>query len=178
MVVTTGTFLRGVLHVGGKRIPAGRMPTTITEKPDATAARGAHALADRLYGLGFQVGLFLFAVYFYLHMGNSTDGVFCVRVQMGRLKTGTPPRIDGASIDYSGLEEQPGDQPPRPFGFLNAYKGWVPPVKQVSCWATRTTSETERVMKEAKGFLNFEGEFILFLLVRAICMTSCFIQRR
>ena len=97
---------------------------------------------------------------------------------MGRLKTGTPPRIDGASIDYSGLEEQPGDQPPRPFGFLNAYKGWVPPVKQVSCWATRTTSETERVMKEAKGFLNFEGVFILFLLVRAICMTSCFIRRR
>ena len=152
------------------------MPTTITEKPDATAARGAHALADRLYGLGFQVSLFLFAVYFYLHMGNSTDGVFCL--QMGRLKTGTPPRIDGASIDYSGLEEQPGDQPPRPFGFLNAHKGWVPPVKQVSCWATRTTSETERVMKEAKGFLNFEGEFILFLLVRAISMTSCFIQRR
>ena len=120
MVVTTGTFLRGVLHVGGKRIPAGRMPTTITEKPDATAARGAHALADRLYGLGFQVSLFLFAVYFYLHTGNWTDGVFCV--QMGRLKTGTPPRIDGASIDYSGLEEQPGDQPPRPFGFLNATK--------------------------------------------------------
>jgi tRNA uridine 5-carboxymethylaminomethyl modification enzyme len=65
VVVTTGTFLRGVLHVGGKRIPAGRMPTTITEKPEATAARGAHALADRLYGLGFQVSLFLFAVYFY-----------------------------------------------------------------------------------------------------------------
>ena len=129
VVVATGTFLRGVLHVGGRRIPAGRMPTAITENPDATAARGAHALADRLYGLGFQ---------------------------MGRLKTGTPPRLDGASIDYAGLEEQPGDEPPRPFGFLHD-KAWVPPMKQVSCWATRTNAETERVMKESRGFLNFEG---------------------
>ena len=129
VVVATGTFLRGVLHVGGKRIPAGRMPTAITQNPDATAARGAHALADRLYGLGFR---------------------------MGRLKTGTPPRLDGASIDYAGLEEQPGDEPPRPFGFLHG-KSWVPPMKQVSCWATRTNAETERVMKEARGFLNFEG---------------------
>ncbi|ACO62092.1 predicted protein [Micromonas commoda] len=129
VVVATGTFLRGVLHVGGRRIPAGRMPTAITENPDATAARGAHALADRLYGLGFQ---------------------------MGRLKTGTPPRLDGASIDYSGLEEQRGDEPPRPFGFLHD-KAWVPPMKQVSCWATRTNAETERVMKESRGFLNFEG---------------------
>ena len=120
---------RGVLHVGGKRVPAGRMPTAITQNPDATAARGAHALADRLYGLGFR---------------------------MGRLKTGTPPRLDGASIDYAGLEEQPGDEPPRPFGFLHG-KSWVPPMKQVSCWATRTNAETERVMKEARGFLNFEG---------------------
>ena len=129
VVVATGTFLRGVLHVGGRRIPAGRMPTAITENPDATAARGAHALADRLYGLGFT---------------------------MGRLKTGTPPRLDGASIDYSGLEEQRGDEPPRPFGFLHD-KAWAPPMKQVSCWATRTNAETERVMKESRGFLNFEG---------------------
>ena len=129
VVVATGTFLRGVLHVGGRRVPAGRMPTAITENPDATAARGAHALADRLYGLGFQ---------------------------MGRLKTGTPPRLDGASIDYAGLEEQPGDEPPRPFGFLHD-KAWTPPMKQVSCWATRTNAETERVMKESRGFLHFDG---------------------
>ena len=129
VVITTGTFLRGVLHVGSKTIPAGRMPTCVTASPDETAAKASDALADRMYGLGFR---------------------------MGRLKTGTPPRLDGATIEWDGLEVQPGDEPPRPFGFVAASRpgslddgpggassAWSPPAAQVSCYATRTTAETE-----------------------------------
>jgi tRNA uridine 5-carboxymethylaminomethyl modification enzyme len=80
VVLTTGTFLRGLIHIGEWKIPAGR----IGEAP-------AVGLSTRLYGLGLR---------------------------MGRLKTGTPPRLDGRSIDWSGLQVQHGDDPPRPFSFL------------------------------------------------------------
>ena len=80
VVLTTGTFLRGLIHIGERKIPAGR----IDEAP-------ALGLSTRLYGLGLR---------------------------MGRLKTGTPPRLDGRSIDWSGLQVQHGDDPPRPFSFL------------------------------------------------------------
>ena len=81
VVVTTGTFLRGVIHCGEHSEPAGR----IGEAP-------ALALAETFDRLGFS---------------------------LGRLKTGTPPRLDGRSIDWEALREQVGDQPPLPFSFLN-----------------------------------------------------------
>ena len=81
VVLTTGTFLGGLIHIGEERIAAGR----VGEAP-------ALGLSRTLARLGFA---------------------------LGRLKTGTPPRLDGASIDWAALEEQPGDEPPLPFSFLN-----------------------------------------------------------
>src|SRR6201986_436564 len=80
VVLTTGTFLKGVIHLGEQRIPAGR----VGEAP-------AIGLSDRLYALGLT---------------------------MGRLKTGTPARLDGKTIAWERLEMQPGDEPPVPFSFL------------------------------------------------------------
>jgi tRNA uridine 5-carboxymethylaminomethyl modification enzyme len=104
VVITTGTFLRGVIHLGETRIPAGR----VGEQP-------AIRLSERLYALGLQ---------------------------MGRLKTGTPARLDGRTIDYSKLEVQPGDEPPVPFSFLS---GRIE-TPQVACHITYTTAETHAVI--------------------------------
>jgi tRNA uridine 5-carboxymethylaminomethyl modification enzyme len=106
VVLTTGTFLKGVIHIGAKRIPAGRAG----EAP-------AIGLSDRLYGLGFQ---------------------------MGRLKTGTPARLDGSTIDWATLEMQPGDDPPTPFSFLTK----AITNRQVACGVTWTTTETHRIIAE------------------------------
>ncbi|EKX41049.1 hypothetical protein GUITHDRAFT_158239 [Guillardia theta CCMP2712] len=107
VVVTTGTFLRGVIHVGSEQIPAGRAG----DKP-------ATALAETFRRIGFK---------------------------MGRLKTGTPPRIAAKSIDYSNLEVQEGDANPRPFSFLNQK-----PVlgNQVVCWVTQTIQRTHDIVQE------------------------------
>jgi tRNA uridine 5-carboxymethylaminomethyl modification enzyme len=104
-VLTTGTFLRGLIHIGEQQIPAGR----VGEAP-------ALGLSRTLAALGFA---------------------------LGRLKTGTPPRIDGRSIDWSGLEMQPGDEPPEPFSDLT--DGIENP--QVSCGITRTTPATHEVIR-------------------------------
>ena len=80
VVLTTGTFLKGLIHIGETRIPAGR----VGEAP-------AIGLSDTLYGAGLR---------------------------MGRLKTGTPPRLDGTTVDWAGLEVQPGDDPPPPFSTM------------------------------------------------------------
>ena len=106
VVLTTGTFLKGLIHRGELRIPAGR----IGEAP-------AIALADRLYALGLP---------------------------MGRLKTGTPARLDGSSIAWERLEMQPGDERPVPFSFM------TPAIEreQVSCGVTWTTAETHRIIAE------------------------------
>ena len=104
VVLTTGTFLRGLIHRGEETIPAGR----VGEQP-------VLGLSNRLEALGLQ---------------------------LGRLKTGTPARLDGRSIDYAVLEEQPGDDPPEPFSALTA--GIVTP--QISCHITRTTAETHRII--------------------------------
>jgi tRNA uridine 5-carboxymethylaminomethyl modification enzyme len=104
VVLTTGTFLKGVIHVGRTRTPAGRHG----EAP-------AIGLSDRLYGLGLR---------------------------MGRLKTGTPPRLDRASIDWSALEMQPADADPAPFSFLTE----AITTPQVSCGITRTTAATHKVI--------------------------------
>ncbi|HEY9549869.1 MAG TPA: tRNA uridine-5-carboxymethylaminomethyl(34) synthesis enzyme MnmG, partial [Kiloniellaceae bacterium] len=97
VVLTTGTFLRGLIHIGEDRIPAGR----VGEPP-------AVGLAATLERTGFR---------------------------LGRLKTGTPPRLDGRSIDYAGLQEQVGDDPPEPFSTLTP--GITQP--QVSCHITHTS---------------------------------------
>jgi tRNA uridine 5-carboxymethylaminomethyl modification enzyme len=82
VILTTGTFLRGLIHIGPERIPAGRV--------GEAAAYGLSATLERF---GFV---------------------------LGRLKTGTPPRLDGRSIDWAGLDIQPGDDPPTPFSYLTA----------------------------------------------------------
>ncbi|MGI9481331.1 MAG: tRNA uridine-5-carboxymethylaminomethyl(34) synthesis enzyme MnmG [Hyphomicrobiales bacterium] len=105
VVLTTGTFLKGLIHIGEKRIPAGR----VGEKP-------AIGLSEKLYGAGLK---------------------------MGRLKTGTPPRIDGRTIDWNNLTEQPGDNPPVPFSFLTE-KITTP---QVSCYLTATTEKTHAIIR-------------------------------
>ncbi len=105
VVLTTGTFLKGVIHIGAKRIPAGR----VGEAP-------AIGLSDRLYGLGFS---------------------------MGRLKTGTPARLDGKTIDWASLDMQAGDDPPTPFSFLTA----AITNRQISCGVTWTTPETHKIIE-------------------------------
>jgi tRNA uridine 5-carboxymethylaminomethyl modification enzyme len=107
VVLTTGTFLKGVIHIGAKRIPAGR----VDEAP-------AIGLSDRLYGLGFA---------------------------MGRLKTGTPARLDGHTIDWASLEMQPGDNPPTAFSFLTD-RITTP---QLSCGITWTTPQTHKIIAES-----------------------------
>lgn len=106
VVITTGTFLKGVIHRGAERIPAGR----VGEKP-------AIGLSDRLYGLGLP---------------------------MGRLKTGTPARLDGKTIDWDRLELQPADDDPIPFSYLTD-KIVVP---QVSCGITFTNEATHEIIAE------------------------------
>ncbi len=100
VVLTTGTFLRGMIHIGDRSFPGGRMG-------DPAAQR----LAARIGGLGLP---------------------------LGRLKTGTPPRLDGRTIHWAGLEEQPGDESPEMFSFLSTR----PTAPQVPCHITRTTAET------------------------------------
>lgn len=111
VVLTTGTFLNGLIHIGDKRQPAGRMG-------DAPAL----GLSERLYGLGLA---------------------------MGRLKTGTPPRLDGRTIDWAGLEMQAGDDPPSPFSFLT--KNIT--TRQVACGITRTTEASHALLRANLGSL-------------------------
>ncbi len=106
VVLTTGTFLKGLIHIGEKRVEAGR----VGEKPSI-------GLSDTLYGLGLN---------------------------MGRLKTGTPPRLDGKTINWSILQPQPGDNPPRPFSYMTD----VVRVPQISCYITKTSPETKKIIQE------------------------------
>ncbi len=109
VVLTTGTFLKGVIHRGDDRIPAGRVG-------DAPAI----GLSDRLYASGLA---------------------------MGRLKTGTPARLDGRTIAWDRLEMQAADDEPVPFSFLTA-KITVP---QIACGITWTTAQTHRIIAERLG---------------------------
>ncbi|HEX5033961.1 MAG TPA: tRNA uridine-5-carboxymethylaminomethyl(34) synthesis enzyme MnmG, partial [bacterium] len=106
VVLTTGTFLNGLIHMGENNFGAGRAG-------DLPALR----LSGSLTELGFEVG---------------------------RLKTGTCPRLDGRSIDYSSLEPQPGDDPPRKFSFSNNRIE----LPQVLCHLTYTTESTHRVIRQ------------------------------
>ena len=104
VVLTTGTFLGGLIHLGKDITPAGR----IGEAP-------SNMLSDRLRALDLPVG---------------------------RLKTGTPPRLDGRSIDWDQLERQPADDPPVPFSTMTDRIR----VPQIECGITRTTAETHRII--------------------------------
>jgi len=106
VVLTTGTFLRGLIHIGEKQTPAGR----VGEAP-------ALGLSATLARLGFV---------------------------LGRLKTGTPPRLDGRTIDWAALEMQPGDTPPEPFSVLTDRIE----TRQVQCGITRTTPATHALIRE------------------------------
>ncbi len=114
VVVTTGTFLDGVIHIGDKQIPAGRMG----EKP-------ATKLPEFYKRAGFP---------------------------LQRFKTGTPARLDKRTIDFSGLEEAPGDEPPPKFSFWTEPYGsyWFREGQkdQVPCYITHTTPETHRIIRE------------------------------
>ncbi|AMW34446.1 tRNA uridine-5-carboxymethylaminomethyl(34) synthesis enzyme MnmG [Haematospirillum jordaniae] len=105
VVLTTGTFLRGVIHLGEKTWPAGR----IDEPPSL-------GLSNTLERLGLV---------------------------LGRLKTGTPARLDGRTINWKGLEMQPGDDPPEPFSFMT---GQIT-TPQIACGMTWTTEETHAIIR-------------------------------
>lgn len=106
LVLTTGTFLRGIIHIGNRQTPAGRMG----EAPSA-------GLAETLSRLGLP---------------------------LGRLKTGTPPRLDRRTIDWDGLRADPGDAEPQPFSTLTARL--LNP--QIECRVTSTTPQTHAVIRE------------------------------
>ncbi|MFH1034774.1 MAG: tRNA uridine-5-carboxymethylaminomethyl(34) synthesis enzyme MnmG [Pseudomonadota bacterium] len=106
VVLTTGTFLRGVIHVGLNQRPAGRLG----DPP-------SNALSDQLRELGFH---------------------------LGRLKTGTTPRLDRRSLDLEDLPLQAGDEHPRQFSFLSQGRPVLP---QVGCWVTRTTAATHELIR-------------------------------
>ena len=105
VIVTTGTFLRGLIHIGEEQTPAGRIGEAPSVGLSATLARFGFAL--------------------------------------GRLKTGTPPRLDGRTIDWAQLAEQKGDEPPKPFSYMtNRIE-----TPQISCYITGTTAETHRLIR-------------------------------
>jgi tRNA uridine 5-carboxymethylaminomethyl modification enzyme len=104
-VLTNGTFLNGVIHIGEKRLGGGRV-----------AERAAEGITEQLVSLGFE---------------------------SDRLKTGTPPRVDGRSLDYTKMEEQKGDDDITGFSYLNTSK----PRAQKSCWITYTSPEVHDILK-------------------------------
>ncbi len=106
VVLTTGTFLNGVCHVGGRKFAAGR-----------SGERASVRLAESVRSLGFR---------------------------MGRLKTGTPPRVSGATVDFSRLESQYGDDPPTLFSFFNR----EPALPQRCCWITYTNPTVHRILED------------------------------
>ena len=106
VILTTGTFLRGIIHIGDVSKPGGRMG----ERPSVK-------MAERLNSFGLP---------------------------LGRLKTGTPPRLDGRTIDWSILEMQAGDEVPSLFSFMNA----KPKARQISCGITHTNSQTHEIIRK------------------------------
>lgn len=108
VVLTNGTFLNGVIHVGEKNFGGGRM-----------AEKAATGITEQLVSIGFE---------------------------SDRLKTGTPPRVDGRSLDYSKMEEQPGDEDIKGFSYKKTNK----PTQQRSCWITYTDPGVHAILR--KGF--------------------------
>ncbi|MEK6547142.1 MAG: tRNA uridine-5-carboxymethylaminomethyl(34) synthesis enzyme MnmG, partial [Bacteroidota bacterium] len=108
VVLTNGTFLNGLIHIGEKHFGGGRMAEPM-----------AGGITEQLVQLGFEAG---------------------------RMKTGTPPRVDGRSLDYSKMEEQKGDEQPSSFSYLTK----TPIQEQRSCWITHTNENVHAVLR--KGF--------------------------
>ncbi len=106
VVLTNGTFLNGLIHIGEKNFGGGR-----------TAERASSGITEQLIELGFEAG---------------------------RMKTGTPPRIDGRSLNYSIMEEQKGDEIPGKFSYLNESK---PLINQRSCFITYTNPQVHDILK-------------------------------
>jgi tRNA uridine 5-carboxymethylaminomethyl modification enzyme len=110
VIVTTGTFLRGLMHTGEAKSDGGRV---------------GEAAATGLSGCLSRLGL-----------------------ELGRLKTGTPPRLKRQTIDYSQFEPQAGDDAPTAFSFLNEYAGsWRPPLMQVQCWIGATNHDIHELIR-------------------------------
>lgn len=107
VVLTNGTFLNGLIHVGDKNFGGGR-----------AGEKAATGITEQLVSLGFE---------------------------SGRMKTGTPPRVDGRSLDYSKMIEQPGDENPQKFSYLNSS---APLKKQLSCYMTYTSPEVHDLLRE------------------------------
>ncbi|MBD1397430.1 tRNA uridine-5-carboxymethylaminomethyl(34) synthesis enzyme MnmG [Pontibacter sp. JH31] len=105
VVLTNGTFLNGIIHIGEKQMGGGR-----------SAEKSAKGLTEQLIELGFEAG---------------------------RMKTGTPPRVDGRSLDYSKMEEQFGDENPSKFSYTDT----TPLAQQRSCYITYTNSEVHEILK-------------------------------
>jgi tRNA uridine 5-carboxymethylaminomethyl modification enzyme len=106
VVLTNGTFLNGLIHIGEKQFGGGR-----------TGEKAATGITEQLIGLGFE---------------------------SGRMKTGTPPRVDGRSLDYSKMEVQPGDELPSKFSYLDSTR---PLEKQRPCHITYTNDEVHEILK-------------------------------
>jgi tRNA uridine 5-carboxymethylaminomethyl modification enzyme len=106
VVLTNGTFLNGVIHIGEKQFGGGR-----------TGESAAKGITEQLVKLGFETG---------------------------RMKTGTPPRVDGRSLDYTKMEEQFGDENPEKFSYLNSTQ---PLPNQRSCWITYTNKEVHQTLE-------------------------------
>lgn len=106
VILTSGTFMNGVMHIGEKQLGGGR-----------AGEKASHGVTEQLVEFGFEAG---------------------------RMKTGTPPRVDGRSIDYSQMEEQLGDQSPGKFSYLPSTR---PPEKQLSCWITYTNQQVHDTLR-------------------------------
>jgi len=107
VILTNGTFLNGLIHIGDKNFGGGR-----------AGERASFGITKELEDLGFEAG---------------------------RMKTGTPPRVDGRSLDFSKMIEQPGDEKPWKFSYLNETQ---PLQKQRSCWMSYTSNEVHELLKE------------------------------
>ncbi len=106
VVLTSGTFMNGIMHIGERQLGGGR-----------AGEKASHGITEQLVRLGFEAG---------------------------RMKTGTPPRVDGRSIDYTQLEEQPGDENPGKFSFSPSTS---PARNQLSCWMTYTSQEVHEILR-------------------------------
>lgn len=106
VVLTSGTFMNGVMHIGERQLGGGR-----------AGEKASHGITEQLVELGFEAG---------------------------RMKTGTPPRVDGRSIDHRAMEEQPGDARPAKFSYSPATR---PLQRQLSCWMTYTSPEVHDILR-------------------------------